>query len=230
MSKAKQPAKRVDMTAAIGAADSGKSALILNGLKAKHPPRLIVWDPQRNYSRFGQVFDEDRDRKARVKLLDDISREKTFSTIYQPGDQQRVIEVVNGKKKERDLYGERFTWLCRLVYSLGDLVFIVEELADVTTPQSAPAAWSLLTRKGGHRGLRIIGTSQRPASCDKDFLGNATLIHCGRVLLAPDQRVMANQLGLSDPAALASLRDLEFYQRNMKTGERRGPLMMPSPY
>jgi hypothetical protein len=227
----KTAGKRVDMTAAIGAADSGKSALIVGGLKAKAPARLIVWDPHRDYSRFGQVFDEGADRRARLKLIDNIALAKTFSTIYQPGDQRKTVVVMaNGKPRERDLYAERFDWLCRVVYSLGNLVFIVEELADVTSPQSAPDSWSVLTRQGGHRGLKIIATSQRPASVDKDFLGNCTLIHCGRVLLAPDQRTMANQLGMPDPKVLATLRDFEFYQRNMKTGERRGPLLLPSPY
>jgi hypothetical protein len=58
--------------------------------------------------------------------------------------------------------------------------------------------------RGRKRGLKIIGTSQRPASIDKDFLSNATLIRCGALGYPNDRVAVAAVMG-ADPAQIAAL-------------------------
>ena len=48
---------------------------------------------------------------------------------------------------------------------------------------------------GRHKGLKVIGASQRPASIDKDFLGNCMAIHIGRLAYAEDVRAVAKGIG-----------------------------------
>lgn len=200
-------ANEASITAAIGASGSGKSAWIKEGLRRAAPTRLLVWDPQGEYSTFGRAYTD------RVRLLDAVVKAPAFAAVYQPGDRQ-------------SLYAERFDWFCRLAYALGDLALVVEELADVTQPSRAPDGWSVVTRKGRHKALRVVAASQRPASVDKDFFGNCTLIHCGRLNYEADLRTMANVLRVEAPE-LAGLEPLAWVERNMLTGElRRGALAL----
>ncbi len=71
---------------------------------------------------------------------------------------------------------------------------------------------------GRHRCLRVIGASQRPASIDKDFLGNCTTIHTGRLAYPEDVRAVAKAMGV-DEAGIAALKPLEWIEKNMQTGQ-----------
>jgi hypothetical protein len=128
---------------------------------------------------------------------------------------------------EPKLRERQFDWFCRAAYDLGRCTILVEELAFVTRPSYAPPAWSMMTCTGRHEGLAIIGTSQRPAQIDKNFLGNATLVHCGRLNYQEDAQVMAKVLWapLTDILALA---DLEFIERDVRTQKNtRGRVELP---
>lgn len=198
------------VVAAIGTTGSGKSLWLKQGLAAKMPARLLVWDPQGEYSAFGRTYVD------RAALLADVRAAKSFAAIYQPGD--RI-----------SLYAKRFAWFCRLAYALGRLSFVVEELADVTTPSRAPDAWSVITRKGRHKALSVYATTQRPASVDKDFFGQCTLVHCGRLTYAGDLATMSGVLGVSRDQ-IAGLGDLAYIERDIRTGERReGVLIARAP-
>lgn len=188
------------IAAAIGSTGSGKSYWVKSQVREAAPSRLLVWDPQEEYGGldFGKIYTD------RLALIRAVAKAPTFRAIYRPGD-------------KLSQYGPRFDWFCRLVYALGNCTAIFEELADVTEPSRAPDSWSVITRKGRHKALRVYATSQRPAKVDKDFFGNATLIHCGRLNYAEDQRVMAAVLGVP-PAKLAGLPDKAFIERNVLTG------------
>lgn len=197
------------IVAAIGASGSGKSAWIKEQLGKGKPKRLLIWDPQCEYSEFGTVY------KDGGKLLDAVTAGARFQAVYQPGDRL-------------SLYADRFAWFCKLAYALGDLVLVVEELADVTKPSWAPDSWSVVTRKGRHKALRVIAASQRPASVDKDFFGNCTMIHCGRLNYAQDVKTMAGVLGVPEDCITALL-PLQFVERNMATGAlREATLKLPT--
>ena len=79
---------------------------------------------------------------------------------------------------------------------------------------------------GRHRPhlLTIIGTSQRPAQVDKDFLGNADVIHCGRLVAKGDSQAAAEVLGV-DRRELMQMADLHWIERRQgDTEPRRGVL------
>jgi hypothetical protein len=90
-----------------------------------------------------------------------------------------------------------FDFFCRLAWvwlrqARGTLV--VEELADVTHPGKAPVAWGEIIRKGLAYGPTIYAVTQRPSESDKTAIGNASLVHCHRMMLAIDCVYMARQL------------------------------------
>jgi len=70
---------------------------------------------------------------------------------------------------------------------------------------------------GRHRGLRVIGASQRPASIDKDFLGNATLIHTGCLVYPENIRAVAKAMQVEEGGIAA----LDWIEKDTQTGKHR---------
>jgi hypothetical protein len=202
--------KPAPLVAAIGARQTGKTKWMQQQLRRARPARLLVWDPMEEFAEFGTVF------SSRAKLAEHLGARTAFAAVYRPGD-------------ALERYPALFDWFCRLAWAAGELHLVVDELADVTAPSRAPAKWSAITRKGRHRGIAATAASQRPASIDKDFLGNCTFIHCGRLNYGGDLDVMARHLGVGADE-LAGLADLHFVERNMVTGAVRRGVLALAPY
>lgn len=192
------------IVAAIGASGSGKSGWVKAQLRRQNPRRLIVFDPQDEYGEFGEVF---RDRAALADAVIAAGARGDLRAVFQPG----------GNLSE---YVGKFDWLCRLAYAWGGCTVVADELGDVTKAGWAPDGWSLVTRKGRHKGLRIFGLVQRPALTDKTFFGLATMIHCGRLNYAADVKVMADVLGC-EGAQIVGMKPLDWIERDMSSGVTR---------
>jgi hypothetical protein len=193
--------KRTPLVAAIGARETGKTPWIKQQLAKARPARLLIWDPMDEYGECGTVFTD------RARLVDFIGPRPTFAAVYRPGDQLALYEA-------------RFDWFCRVAWTLGNLTIVVDELADVTSPNRAPDVWKTITRKGKHEGIACFAASQRPGEIDKTFLGNCTFIHCGRLNDEAAVTTMKKILGVTSEQ-IVGLKDLEFIERNMVTGGTR---------
>jgi hypothetical protein len=204
-------ANQARIWAVIGASGSGKSAFVKTALlkpKASRD-RLIVWDYMREYG--GLTAHQVTDIPSLVELV----KAKRFAVAFQPS--------FDARQRARE-----FDHFCRIGYALGDCTMVVEELAFVTMPSFAPPAWSMVTCTGRHKGLTVIGCSQRPAQIDKNFLGNCSTVHCGRLNDANDVRVMARCLGVEE-GELRQLAPLAWVERDMATGGiRRGQVKIPT--
>lgn len=213
---------KADIVAVIGASGTGKSSYIKRDL-LRNFARLIVWSPLEetdDYAGFcGGVV-------VRGKITELVAQVKAGAKaiVYVPtGDDAAV-------KKQFDMF-------CRVVWELDGSTVLVEELSRVTMASWSPPAWRNLSTAGRHKGLTIIGVSQRPANIDKDFLGNCTEIRCYRVNYDRDAAVMADALGLSTAYERGSkgqavavkpqkqLRDLpnfHFFHKNPDLSVRQG--------
>lgn len=100
---------------------------------------------------------------------------------------------------------------------------VVEELRFVTTPSRAPEPWSLATMTGRDLDLRIIATSQRPASIDKDFLGNANTVWAGRMDYPEDAQAVAKRMRIG-ATEFDRLQDLDFIEYTPDRKIHRGRL------
>lgn len=108
-----------------------------------------------------------------------------------------------------------FNDLCKLAYLWGQvwpIVFVGEEISDVTTPGKAPDGWGQLIRKGLYYGNHIYSITQRPAECDKTVWGNASVIHSHGFIRQEDREYMARQLGI-DVARIEALQQFEYLER-----------------
>lgn len=181
----------------MGASGSGKSLYIKGELRRLKPRRLVVWDPLGEYREFGTPA-------ATLGEILAAAKGAGFRLIFRPA-------------ADPDQARKQFDVLCRIVFAAGDCTLVAEELAFVTSPSYAPAGWSECTLKGRHRALRIYGASQRPASIDKHFFGNATEIRTGRLNFARDVKTLADVLQV--PALqVQSLQPLQWIARDMATG------------
>ncbi len=93
---------------------------------------------------------------------------------------------------------------------------VVEELADVTSPNKAPAPWGELIRKGLRYGPDIYVLTQRPAESDKTSIGNASVLHVHQCALEIDVKYMAAQLRVPVDQ-VDSLMPFEFIERDRRT-------------
>jgi len=190
----------------MGAPGSGKSAYIKQRIRVEKPRRLIIFDPQGEYTEHGRPM-------ATVQGVLEAAKAPAFKVAFQPaGD-------IEAQRSQFDV-------LCRIAYAAGDCWLVAEELATVTKAGSAPAGWTVATLKGRHKGMVIFGASQRPAAVDKNFWGNATLIRTGRLNFEGDVKTLANVLAVK-PADIINLTPLEFIERDMQTGRaHRGRLKL----
>lgn len=188
--------------AVMGAPGSGKSSWIKQQLKKSKPPRLMIWDTMQEYSEFGQITGKPTEL---TQIVSAAGKKGRFAVVFHPSMDSKI------RARQFDIF-------CKLALAAGNLTMLNEELKFVTKPGWAPLAWSQVNLTGRHKGLKIIGTSQRPASIDKDFLFNATFIHTGR-LLSDDITSVAKAMQIPE-SELEGLQPLQYVEKNMQTGQK----------
>lgn len=218
----KGTANSAKIHAVIGASGTGKSSYIKGELLRRYS-RLIIWSPLEETDQYagfcgGVVI------KGRITAL--VAAVKS--------DAKAIVFVPTGSDAD---VKKQFDQFCRIVWEMEGATVLIEELSRVTMPSWSPPAWRNLSTAGRHKGLTLIGTAQRPASIDKDFLGNCTEVRCYRVNYENDAKVMADSLNLQTVyekgqggAAVAvkpqkQLRELpnfHFFHKNPDLSVRRG--------
>lgn len=190
-------ANEANVIAVIGATGSGKGVFIKYHELKKSENRLLIWDYMQEYG-----------------ALVDLSTATLAAAVQAMG--QKSFRVAFRPSYDDKIRAKQFDILCKAAVAAGNLRFVVEELAFVTTPTHAPAGWKACTSIGRHKALRLVGASQRPAQVDKAFWSNCTEIHCGFLNYEDDQKVMARALGvpLSD---IQDLKPLEYIHKNVRT-------------
>lgn len=190
---------RASLTAIIGASGSGKSLWVKQHL-ARPPKRLMVWDTMAEYKQLGLQTDKLRDVIQAV-------RAPAFVSVFVP----------SSDPKQRAAQFDRW---CAAGFAVGTATLVIEELSNVTKAGWSPAGWLRVVTQGRHRGLSVIGTTQRPQLVDKTFLDNATTIRVGRLNTATGRRTMADMLDTSADQ-LAQLLPLEWISKDMATGRTK---------
>lgn len=200
---------QAQIVAIMGSSGSGKSTYIKQQIKLAKPKRLIIFDPKSEYGAFAHMH---RDCLSIAKDL----RHASFKTGFRFPTRE---EIAAGAKQltPADML-KAFEFCCKAAYQKGDCWIVIDELSLVTKPTNAPAAWSDVTMRGRHEGLTVIAASQRPASVDKNFFGNASIVRTGRLNFDADIKTLANVLNVSY-ADVRNLAPLHFIQRDMNSGQ-----------
>lgn len=196
--------------AAFGARGTGKTAWVRQTVGKAKPPRLMVWDYKHDHALegLGSPF------TSWAAFVRECKKPK-FSARY----------LVS---PDHDPH-EQFDAFCALAWREGNVLIVVDELAEVTKANKAPGAWRKVVNVGrsydnGKKSIAIIGMSQRPAEVDKSFLGNCDVIHTGRLGDVADARRFAQSWGI-DAADLVNLPDLHWVEKRAdQAGILRGVL------
>lgn len=192
---------KAHIEAVLGVSGSGKSSYVKGLLERKLPARLIVFDPEEEWTAFGTP----------TRRLDDVLNGARAAGSKGP---MRSIFIPSPDPKTAVA---QFDTLCRIAFYWERLTFIVDELKSVTSPSRSPVGWGMLTGRGRKRGIVIYGLSQRPASIDKDFLGNCNFVRSGRLTYREDQKAVAGVLHVPE-SDIGALPDLAWIRRDMSTG------------
>lgn len=72
---------------------------------------------------------------------------------------------------------EDFDEVCDLVYSLGDMMFLVEEIDTFCSAQTLSTAFANIIQRGRHKDITLIGVSQRPYGIHRLVTSQAKEIH-----------------------------------------------------
>lgn len=195
------------IVAAIGASGSGKSLWVKQTFLSPAPERLIIFDYKREHVQETVI-------QGSIQNLIAAVRKPRFRVVFQPSFDAKQLAY-------------QFNVFCAAALEAGNATVLVEELGVVTRPNFAPEQWKRLcvtgrqyrTTQGVLSHMRVIATAQRPAMIDKDFFGNCTLVHAGRLQMGPDVKVMQDVLDTDQD--LSKLKDLEFIERDVLKGENR---------
>lgn len=170
-----------DVQAFLGATGTGKSHALKKSIGKDK--RLLIWDIEDEYSSV-ETF--------------------TMTAIPPKMDKPGPWKYRFVPSMDRDTRVAQFNLFCKLAMAIGNLTLVAEELRFVTQPSKSPEWWAAVTMRGRKRGIKVRGTSQRPASIDKDFLSNATRIRCGALAYPEDRKAVAAVMGV-DPLEIAAL-------------------------
>lgn len=184
--------------ASFGATGTGKTAWVLQQIAAMKPARLMVWDFKSDHmlNGLGQGF------ASWPEFVKACTRPQ-FAARY----------LVN---QDLDL-AQQFDGFCALAWREGNLMMFVDELAEVTKANKAPPMWRKCINVGrsyenGTKSISIIGASQRPSEVDKSFIGNADILHFGRLGNMAEAKTFGRQMGISD-TELSTMPNLHWVER-----------------
>jgi hypothetical protein len=187
----------------MAASGTGKGVWVKGQLRELKPARLVIWDFKDEYGEFAKMA------SSLTEVLNAMRKagaEGPLRIRYRP-------RSFGDKAMRRE-----FETLCSLVQAWGRCTFLAEELSNVTMPGWAPPAWRMMSSGGRHELIHIIGVSQNPASIDKMFLSNCTLIHVGPLHEEAHRNAVEKSMDVM-PGSLADLVKFQWIEKNRDTGE-----------
>jgi len=193
------------LIAVAGGSRSGKT--VWTAQQVKREPRLLVWDAPKG-------------EWARVYNCRRVSDFRELAKLVLPGAPPSRVAFM---RVSENLPGDFETWarLAFVYIQAHGAPVVAEELASVTQPGKAPAAWGNICRMCMGYGADVYAITQRPAESDKTALGNAVLIHSGRFNTPRDRATMAEYLDVPVQEVAAML-PLQFIERHADGTMLRG--------
>jgi len=187
----------------MAASGTGKGVWVKVQLRELNPSRLVIWDFKDEYGEFAKMATTLGHVLAAMRKA---GPDGPLRIRYRP-------RSFGDKAMRRE-----FETLCSLVQAWGKCTFLAEELSNVTMPSWAPPAWRMMSSGGRHELIHIIGVSQNPASIDKMFLSNCTLIHVGPLHEEAHRNAVEKSMDVQ-PGSLADLVKFQWVEKNRDTGE-----------
>ena len=200
-------AQAAEVVAIMGSTGSGKTTTLRAMLAKRKRKRTVIWSPKETMDNYAAMFPGSVvvDRASEVlRLLREAGK----------GD----VHIVFKPRLNRKADEAQFDAVCKLVMAARAITMVVDELHTVTRSSWAPDGWSQLVMMGRAYGCSVFGLSQRPASMDKDFLSNCTLVHTGRLAYPADAKAVAEALTVT-AADVLQLTGFSWIRRDILSGK-----------
>lgn len=193
--------------AVMGATGCGKTHFLRQMLATPARTRTVIWSPKEPIDNYAAMY-------PGSKVVATVGAVLQALKAAGAGPVHIVFRPCLNRSKDE----AAFSAVCKIAMHFRNLTFIVDELHTVTKPSWAPDGWSELVMMGRGYGLEIFGLSQRPASVDKDFFSNLSMIHVGRMNFDDDVKTVARACRV--PAdQVANLTGFQWIERNILTGK-----------
>jgi len=161
---------------------------------AKPETRLVVWDTPMDWEPARTKIQGD------IKELTRVLKRPHFRVAFRPN----MYDLKNQFDEFNDV-----------IYAIGRMMVFYDEMNEVTTATHTPASLKNLTSRSRHRGIKMLGASQRPAETGKSFISNATEIYAGNLSEPADLQPLRVRAGASFVEGLPQmpLRKLKHWKR-----------------
>jgi hypothetical protein len=95
--------------------------------------------------------------------------------------------------------------VCRIIYEVGNLMFVAEEVDQATSAGFAGREFGQLLRRGRHRKVSMIGITRRPAEIPRELTANAGRIISFRATEPTDVQYFRKCMGATAAAVVPRL-------------------------
>ena len=190
----------------MGATGCGKSYFLRKCLGRPVRKRTLIWSPKEAIDNYAAMY------PGTIKCT---TASAVLAALQRAGNGPVHIVFVPtlNRKKDQALFGV----VCKMAMAAKNITVVAEEVHTVTMPSWAPDGWSELIMMGRGYGVEVFALSQRPASIDKDFFSNMSLLHVGRMNFDDDIKTCAKALRVP-VADVANLSGYQWIERNILTG------------
>lgn len=178
---------RPNITIILGKSGSGKTYKAIQLINER--PRVLIFDTLGHDYVEGVVFDN----LQQLKRFWVRCYRSNFRLIYRPYN-----EV------------EEFDEIARLAYECGDLTLVCEELDIYARPNAICRGLRDIIKRGRHRDIRFIGTSQRPFGIDRIITALATDVFVFRTEEPRDLEYLAERFGSGIEKKIVALEDYQW--------------------
>jgi DNA helicase HerA-like ATPase len=193
--------------AIMGSTGCGKSHFLRLMLAKRRRKRTLIWSPKEAIDNYAALYPGSQVVTTAGETLAALKAagKGEFHLVFKPRLNRKADEA-------------QFGAVCKIAMLARNVTFIGEEIHTVTKPSWAPDGWSELIMMGRGYGAEVFGLSQRPASVDKDFFGNISMIHVGRMAYDDDAKVVGKALGVT-PTDVLALTGHQWIERDILTGK-----------
>ena len=188
--------EHTDKTLIMGRSGCGKSYLArrLQGIW----PRRIIIDSLSEYD----------DHKNKFYDFNLISTE----LINLKAQNARKFTLVFQFNPENEDANEVFNQLIRVGYYFGNLLIVIEEVQNFSSPHYLPHWLKNALLTGRHKGLALMFTTQRPGELNKTIVSQCKHIFCGNLIDKNDINYVSGFLN-EESIKLINLKDRQFIYR-----------------
>jgi len=172
----------------IGKRGSGKSYLVKKMIRTD--TRLVVFDLMSEYVE-GVTFGPENPRELAWFWRKFYKRD--FRIVYRPI--RPKAEILQ---------------LAELVYSLGNLTFVVEEIDSICTPYELPDPFAAIVQRGRHKNIQLIGVTPAPYGINRDLTRQAKEIYIFNTNEPRDIDYLRQLLGSEIEAKIAALEQYQY--------------------